>query len=220
MTEDQERSPYDHKTCEIFAEYCRNRGIPLQCIPESQVPNERSPDFKLQLGDEEIVVEIKAIEPNDDDLRNSETLEENGGVEIFHNPGRISAKLKNANSQLRPHSERGIPGVVCIFDESRSGLLRNPVAIHSAMFGKPAFTFLRSQEPAPACSAPAVQLISGRSKTLTEQHKTSISAVLIFIDHDPDQYEAILLHNPFARCPIPPDCAKHFVDHQLCWGPH
>ena len=200
---------FDHEACKFFDARCRERGLSPKRIKESSGPR---PDFRLSIKDGIIVVEVKAIEPNDDDRQDIESLKRGEAVASYLNPGRISKKLRKADTQLRPFVERGIPGLVCICDYTAHGLLNDPSDIHGAMFGKDAqvFSFPRDSPPR------FVRLKSAGSETLTQEHNRSVSAVLIFSKGETGRlpYVATLYHNHFARCPIDPNCAAHFVNYQ------
>lgn len=204
--------PFDHEACEFFYARCLERGLSPKRIPESRKPNVRKPDFKLPIEDRRVVVEVKAIEPNTDDLQDIERLRRGEAVAFYLNPGRIREKLKNANGQLRSFAKRGIPGIVCICDYTGHGLLKDPSDIHGAMFGKDAdvFSFPRNSPPY------FVRRKSAGSETLTQELNKSISAVLIFSEGNTNRlsYVATLYHNHFARCQIDPNCAAYFADYQ------
>lgn len=166
----------------------------------------RRPDFKLLIDGRTIVVEVKAIEETENDRRGGwhNVLEED--IE------RIKNQIKKANGQLQRYSNRGIPSIVCIIDYTGNGITWIPMGMHMAMFGLDAVKV--SVPSNPTYSPYIVGQKSAGKETLTKEHKTSISAVLTFLQSEPERYIARLWHNHFARCPISTDCAAHFVDYQ------
>ena len=204
---------FDHKTaCKVFHDYCHKREIATKCIPESHEPNERRPDFEIRIDDKHVVVEIKVIEPTQEDKRSAEKQKEGEPIVFSYKPGDgLIKKLKKANGQLRPSSDQGIPGIVCVVNYSPRYLL-DPYDIHAGMFGLDAVSI---SIPADYTQRPrSLGYKSGGRETLTKEHNTSISAVTVFRATGPDQYDARLFHNHFAKCPLPEDCASRLVDWQ------
>ncbi len=205
---------FDHKTaCKVFRDHCREREITLKPIPESRNPHERTPDYKSKIYGKRVVFEVKAIEPNKEDKRNAEKPKAGEPVVFSHTPGDgLIKKLQKANGQLRPSADQGIPGIVCIFDYSNRGLLLYPSDIHAGMFGLDAVPrSIQADYTQQLCS---LGYKSGGRETLTKDHNTSISAVMVFMVTGPDRYEARLFHNHFAKCQLPEDCASRLVDWQ------
>lgn len=212
---------FDHEACEFFDLRCRERGITPQRIRESRRPNVRRPDFALQINGKTVIVEVKAIEPNEQDQDDLEKMGRQGSVlrDGFSDTRRISNKLKKADGQLKPYAERSIPGIVNIQDYTGYGLLLVSYGIHVAMFGRDKLQVSVPRDWRDYTDSPPPPRIEGlRSagrETLTQQHNRSISAVLIFhFKRLPATFVSCLFHNHFARHSIPPECAARFVDYQ------
>ncbi len=204
---------FDHKTaCKVFRDHCRERGISLQHIPESREPNERRPDFEIRIEDKRLVVEVKAIVQNKEDKHSAEKMKAGEPVVFSHTPGDgLLKKLQKANGQLRPSVNPGIPGIVCVFDYSSRRFL-DSYNIHAGMFGLDAVSI---SIPADYTQQPrALGRISGGRETLTKDHNTSISAIMVFRATGRDQYDVQLFHNHFAKCPLPENCASRLADQQ------
>lgn len=201
---------FDHRACKFFYDRCCERNIFPRRINESRMPRVRRPDFKLSIDGRTVVVEVKAIEESENDRREGlhNVLEED--------IPRIRKKLSKANGQLHRYSARGIPSIVCIIDYTGEGLTWIPMGMHIAMFGQDAVVM--SVPGDPTYPPHIVGQKSAGKETLTREHNRSISAVLTFLRPEPDRYIARLWHNHFARCPIPTDCAAHFVDYQYRSG--
>lgn len=205
---------FDHEACEFFDSRCRERDITPRSIRESRRPNVRRPDFALQTNGKTVIVEVKAIEPNE---QNQDPGVRGRAVEP--DIRRISNKLKRANGQLQPYAERGIPGIVNIMDCTGQGLFLVPFDIHSAMFGRDALELSVARDWRDYTDSPPPprieRLKSAGRETLTSKHNGSISALLIFRrkSHS-DTFVSLLFHNHFAQNPILPECAARFVDYQ------
>ena len=201
---------FDHTACKFFYDRCRERNIFPRPIRESQMPGVRRPDFKLSIDGKTVVVEVKAIEESEFDRR-----EEVHNVSKEDTP-RISNQLKKANGQLHQYSNRGIPGIVCIIDYTGRGITWLPTGMHEAMFGQDAVVMSVPRDI--RYPSNIIGQKSAGKEILTPEHNRSISAVLTFLRPEPNRYVARLWHNHFARCPIPTDCAAHFVDYQYRSG--
>ena len=212
---------FDHESCKFFYERCREKGITPRRIRESRTPNVRRPDFAIQLDGKIVIVEVKAIEPNEHDQDDLEKMERRKSVlrDGFSDTHRISNKLKKADGQLKPYAERGIPGIVNVQDYTGHGLLLVSYGIHVAMFGRDKLLVSvprdwRSYSGSPPPSH-IEDLRSAGRETLTSEHNTSISALLIFhIKSLPATFVSQLFHNHYAQNPIPSECAARFVDYQ------
>lgn len=204
---------FDHEACEFFAARCCERGITPRLIPVSRAPNVRKPDFVLQIDGKTVVVEVKAIEPNEQDKRRE------GRRDGFSDARRISHKLRKANGQLQRYAKRSIPGIVNIIDCTGWGLLLVSYSIHVAMFGHDKLLVSVSRNWRDYSDSPPPPRIedlrSAGAETLTYQHNRSISALLIFHrNQHSNTFVSQLFHNHFAQNPIPPECAARFVDYQ------
>ena len=195
----------DHKACIFFSDWCRKRSISLEPIPESCEPNVRQPDFKLSINGKPIVVEVKAIEK----VKGSDNLvfdvRKNGIPSI-------RKKIRKADGQLRQYANQGISGIVCIIDYTGEGLLHYPIDVYYAMFGD-----LKVEASVPRDRSHPPRIKSHKfagNETLTPEHNKSTSAVLTFYQPSQGCFKATLYHNPFARCPIPEDCASRLADYQ------
>ncbi len=102
-----------------------------------------------------------------------------------------------------------------MIDYTGGGLTWIPADMHIAMFGRDAVVMSVPRDPAypPRITGNT----SAGQETLTPEHNTSISAVLTFLP-ERDRYVTCLWHNHFARCPIPEDCAAHFLNDQYRSG--
>ena len=195
---------------EFFAARCQERGITPRRIHERNVSR---PDFAIQIDGKTVIVEVKAIEPNEQDKRRE------GSRDGFSDARRISNKLKKADGQLKPYAKRGIPGIVNIKDYTGWSLLSVLYMIHVAMFGRDKLLVsvpLRDGRDSGPPPPPRVEgLLSAGRETLTQQHNTSISALLIFHrNQHSNTFVSEIFHNHFAQNPIPPECAARFVDYQ------
>ena len=205
---------FDHEACEFFDSRCRERGVLPRRIRESRTPNVRRPDFAIHLGGKTVIVEVKAIEPNEQDQDTRVRVRD-----VFSDIRRISKKLKKANGQLQPYAKRGIPGIVNIMDCTGQGLFFVPFDIHNAMFGRDAIELSVARDWRDYIDSPPFprieRLKSAGRETLTPRHNSSISALLIFRRKSySNAFVSLLFHNHFARNPIPSECTSHLVDYQ------
>ena len=202
---------FDHEAEEFFAARCRERGITPRRIPKRNVPK---PDFAIQIDGKTVIVEVKAIEPNKQDKQRKSAVRDG-----FSDTRRIANKLKRANAQLQAYARRGIPGIVNIVDYTDPGAVVVPYGIHVAMFGRDKLLLSVPRDWRDYSDSPPPSRIedlrSAGRETLTPEHNTSISALLVIhLKSPPDTFVCRLFHNHFAQNPIPPECAARFVDSQ------
>jgi hypothetical protein len=119
-----------------FEQWCRLHRIKCRPIKKARVDRHKRPDFAIKVGGHWCIIEIKQTDPNPQDKnlleRASERKEE---VLVFWKvpPGsRLIAGIRKAKSQLHKFSMRGLPTVVCFFDNTL-GFYDEPRDVKEAM---------------------------------------------------------------------------------------
>jgi len=56
---------------ELFAQFCAANRVPCERVPTGA---ERTPDFRIRLGDAQVICEVKQINPNREDVAELEEL--------------------------------------------------------------------------------------------------------------------------------------------------
>lgn len=210
-----------------FQSYCRQRGYDLTRIEPAQESGVRSPDFSLFIKDREIIVEVKEITANDDDVR--VWRDTRAGKVVVHRrePGkRARGQIEAAVGQLRPYAENGVPCVVVLYDNilvdgahprpffDPFGPL-GPLDIDNALYGLETNTFRFYEDGG------AEALGVGRSRRRRVHDRECISAVCV-LGEDVNSQALFLFthHNYFARNPLPMDAFLGPSDRHLTKPKH
>lgn len=201
---------------ELFEAACRAKGILYKRIPVSTAKGHRRPDYRVDLSDCKAVIEVKQISKNDEDRRQAKALKEGRSVVYNSTPGdRLRGAIRNASGQLRRWSLRGVPTAVAIFDSTFSMSATDPYNVKTAMFGLDAVVLAL---PKDRTQRPHITGMKRAGKaTLTPEHNTSVSAVIIIRMLPPRERKAPLLlvyHNHLARVPTKPETLRKYVDYQ------
>lgn len=193
---------------ELFKQLCLSSGV--RCEPvETGV--ERTPDFRIWLGDVEVFCEVKQIEPNAEDDADlaDDACEETGGRLVQN---RISNTLKDCAQQLKAASRAGHPTLLVIYDNTHPTVpggpfYTMPCDVIQAMFGQDSakVTFGNAGQSAVKVS----KLFLGGNRRFTKDQNTSVSAVAT-IDRSDSGLALCVYGNPHARVVLRPEILAPF----------
>jgi hypothetical protein len=128
------RKPTISERC--FEDWCYQNEIKCQPIKRARVDGFRRPDFAIKVGEHWCVVEVKEINPNREDKRQLAIASEKKEQVISFwkvSPGtRLIRGLRDAKSQLRKFSMRGLPTITCFLDNTL-GFYDEPREVKQAM---------------------------------------------------------------------------------------
>jgi hypothetical protein len=197
---------------EMFERFCALRGIRAEPIPRSAMP---TPDYKVWIGPKRYIVELKQLDPNDEDERQRRELETVGQTAWEITPGkRARSKIGHAKRQLTRWAKCGVPALLVLFNNTRDnfGSYLDSYDIKTAMHGSDDFLFAR-------CGGFSQPLgwVSGGEPTIP----ASFSAVGILFPYHPDDPDKapylVLYHNDSADVPLDPECVAAVTEHQYRW---
>jgi hypothetical protein len=106
-----------------FKEWCCLNRIECKSIKEARVDGHQRPDFAIKVAEHWCVVEVKQTDPKNaqDKHQLERAREKKEGVSGWWkaSPGsRLIRGVREAKSQLHKFSMRGLPTVVCFFDNT------------------------------------------------------------------------------------------------------
>jgi hypothetical protein len=105
-----------------FTQWCYEKQIKCRRIKRARADGYKRPDFAINVGEHWCVVEVKQTDPNPQDknlLERVSTKKEEIITGWKVSPGsRLLRGLREATTQLRRFSMRGLPTVVCFFDNT------------------------------------------------------------------------------------------------------
>ncbi len=131
-------APKKTKSEELFEELCEQQGI--KCARLAEIPGHKQPDYELSVCGSDVVVEIKQIEPNEDDLRFAEAFARDGVASQCRNPDDVAERVRNhiktSRSQFKSFFERqpARPAILVLFDNAKNGYT-DSYTIQTAMHG-------------------------------------------------------------------------------------
>ena len=212
------------KSEHLFQEICESHRIIWNRLPELQ--NRKQPDYELTLQDQRVVVEVKQIEPNEDDRHFNKTLEQEGIATQTRNPDVVARRIRNQIDKSRPQIKSYLeqypltPAVLVLFDNAKNSYI-DPYAIQTALHGYEQVVF----QVGPTASEPVVVdcgFAQRNNKALRQDKNRHLSALATLDEHwelkTPHRRSLALAvyHNPFADIPLKPslwyaDHIQHFV---------
>lgn len=199
----------------LFGALCEGSDVPNRRIPPSSSEGERSADYVAKFGGLDVVVEVKQIDPNPEDINfEKELLEHKHAVSRNITPGvRISGKIRDANAQLQKYSRNGAPTMLAVFDATRSLSYTDPYNVKAGMYGLDAVVF---GVPSDLGENPYVTgYKSGGRQTMTEDMNTSISVLSVLFQNEQGIPYLITYHNRFANIPLEPEDLRAVSAHQF-----
>ena len=185
----------------LFERFCDERGVPCSRIPETE---SKTPDYELYPETTPVVVEVKEIEPNDEEMESERLLHERGwGNATGGTPGeRVRRKIAAASGQIKARSQERLPSLLVICDQAREVGHVEPYHIRVAMYG---LEQINVAVPPPGMGSPyAVGMSYGPKRKMTPDCNTSISAIASIFMTARDVIKLFVFHNKYAKVPLDP----------------
>lgn len=189
---------------DLFERLCNGRKVQWKRLATRDQEGLRTPDYEIRLSGRKVIVEVKQIDPNDQDRRQPE-------VDWSDARFRIRIKIKSAAGQLRPIAKGQHPSIIVLFDNTDLRTLGSE-NILNAMYGEEVVDILVSREPNVAHRAIAHRFGGGRR--LTESEGLYISAIGRLRVGSDGEGEMDLFHNRFATFPLSPRTASCIATRQ------
>ena len=180
----------------LFARHCADRQIQCERIEEGTA---KSADYTLTLGQTEMVVEVKQLDPNERDRivkKNMEAGECQGGVAPSR---RVRDQIAKAYKQLKPYAAEDRPCLVVLYNNAGYLNRIDKFTITAAMFGTSGIGLGLGSDK---IIRPVSQGFGAKRK-LTRNTCRGISAVCVISSSDSGTVLTVY-HNPFALRPIDP----------------
>jgi hypothetical protein len=194
-----------------FETYCKKRGILCHRIPSGAT---RTPDYEIAIDCNEIAVEIKEVDPTEEDLESERLLKKRGyGTVLSRTPGeRVRRAISSARGQLKPSSLEGWATLLVLYDSGRGFDYLEPNHIWAAMHGH--LQLHLAVPPISKGSPSVVGASAGPDRAMAPGRNTSFSAIGTLFYVAPDQLEMFIYHNQFARVPLHAALFEHHARHQ------
>ncbi len=189
-----------------FHEFCTSRGIGIRRIAICDTPQ---PDFEVECPSGPVVVEVKEITANKQDVDFHESLEKHGRASDMRSIGaRVYSAISSAKPQLKAHAHRRVPRMVLLYDNRLYNDRRcdvyagsiNDVDIDSGMFGQLTFVFSFGDESETGGGSK-----HGGKRSMDQKRGRYISAVAVLYPHSTEVSAHLkIYHNPYASDPLWP----------------
>ena len=184
---------------QLFKQICDSHGIGCVRLKEGRT---KTPDFLCEFNGLIVFAEVKALSLSKHDRELYNEFLDGGGV-VFSTPLGSKARqaIRTASEQLRAHT-KGIQAGIVVIRSLVPRAMSDPVephAIKTAMFGQETVHFL-----SPEWGEPILEVVGhnlGRRKTLTADHNTTVSAVVVMDPYDKNNLITIF-HNVHAKVPL------------------
>lgn len=164
-----------------------------------------------------IIVEVKELAPNTEDLESERLLAERGfGSVVSSIPGdRIRNKINSASPQIKARTHDRLPGLLVVYADGMLSPNLDPYSVKVGMFGLEQFTIAVPRDYSRSPYVTGSRL--GPKKKMTHDCNTSISAIATMYYKQGGSIMFSVFHNHFAKIPIHPGVFPDDVD-QYCLG--
>ncbi len=186
------------KSEEIFENFLNLNNLSFEKIEEVLVKGAHRPDYLVQVGNGQIVFEVKEL--TEDDSFTEELNVAYSGKIGEH----VRRLIRTSKKQIQYGANQGIPSVLLIYNcvDRVSDFGTSNVDFTSAMYGEPTMLFNRETKE-------RTDLFNGRNDTLQPLKNTSFSAVGRLTDMykktEDEAIQVILFENAFAKVKLPFD---------------
>lgn len=193
----------------IFERYCDLNSYDYERIPAGSAHGP-TPDYRVHRNRISVIVEIKELCPNDDDLFQAREFEKHGESESGDIPGRrVNLAIGRAAKQLKKYSDEDLPCVLLLYDNAvdvdgrrlyPKGSLLGPASIDFGMYGQASWKIALSRDRAKLASKGFTR---DGDRQLTHEQRRYISAVSVLTGCYDDSPCIFTYHNFFAERPLP-----------------
>lgn len=197
----------------LFRAFCRRHGIWCRRVPRT---TRTTPDFRIRVGLEPSVVEVKQFDPNQEDREALKALLA-GQVRVrSYNPGRRIAKaIQHGYGQLASLARGRCPGLLVIYNNvGHDPTHTDPMMVRIALYGQITVPVLVPADPSinPTFLPPKW----GAKKSVSKEHNRALSAVGVLYKTVGGDVGMTFYHNVFASHAFTPDSlrapdVKHYV---------
>lgn len=182
---------------ELFAALCITRSIQCERLPEGDAV---TADYRLLLGDVEVYVEVKQLNPNDRDRRRAAESAHSGRTPLLMAPTRrVRDQITKAYRQLKAYAKCGHSCIIVLYNNSGTLNYIDSFTVTSAMFG--VYGVRVTLNDSRIVRHVGHGFLGGRKVTRNECR--GISAVCVVERTGmAEELKLTAYHNPFATQPI------------------
>lgn len=192
----------------LFEKYCTDHGIPFTRIPEGLT---RTPDYELVLGGGAVAVEVKQLDPNEEDRAFLHDLRTKGRAGGMVDMGRAWQSIQDAVKQLRRYAKGRMPAVVLLYNSMGSAIPHlDPYNLAYCLYGPEKVHYAVPADP--HLDVRQLGMSRGGGSLATKQHNTTLSAIAVLQHISADEVGLSVYHNIHASTPLrPAQCEVHGI---------
>ena len=178
----------------LFEEFCSSAGIKYFSVPTEA--HSKTPDYELIVGEQKVVVEVKEIERNREEIESDRLLQQRGyGNATGGVPGqKVRLKIQSCSGQIKARSQRIHPSFLVLYEHHIAAVNIEPYEILVAMYGLETFILAVPEKGRPYL----IDKKLGPRRKMTEHDNTSISGVATLRKRQTGRTELTLYHNKYA----------------------
>lgn len=191
----------------LFEKLCIEKGLVYNRIPED---SEKTADYFVLIGALTLVVEVKQLDPNDEDKKLSALWGTPNCPAIESPSNRVQGLLEDGYPQVKRSSKGQYPTMIVVYNNSGPWNWIDTFTVSKAMFGL--FGFVYSIGPNYSITVNGHGYFGKRK--LTKNSFRHLSVVGILKETGPQQIVLNCYHNPFAKRPIYPNSLILLSDEQ------
>ena len=189
-----------------FEIFCKKSGIEFYKVPEEYT---KTPDYELLINQQKIIVEIKEIQPNKEDLESKKILSKTGtGNVLSCTPGdRVRKKISVAGPQLKALSKGTYPTILILYDLVNEGRgVVGHLEPYNILVGMYGLEQVHINVPEDKNISPySTGMSLGPKWKMSAQHNTTISAIGVLYENSNNETGLIIYHNKYASNPLNPE---------------
>lgn len=194
----------------LFEAFCNQNGIRVVPIPTKSKEGEETPDYDVYIYGQKVVVEIKQIDPNREEIIQQGLLDSQGFATYdVGTPGaRVRSKITAGASQIRVRAKGKHPSMLVLYNNVLLTDHANPYCIRVAMYGLETHVLGVPKEMDK--SPYLIDKKFGPKRKMTKSENTSISAVTLLVDAAKGVPKLFIYHNIHAEIPLTPEMFRPY----------
>jgi hypothetical protein len=194
----------------LFERFCQEKSINFRRLDVSNLPDIKTPDYEIFTSGGSIIVEVKQLDPNEEDKRLYNQLLNEDDVDVRRQvPGsRIRGKISDAMPQLKIAAKEGKPALIALYSNLILDAKQiDPYDVLTAMYGLETATII---VPPHASKKPYLKHVKfGGKKKVAPEFNTTLSAILtLYEDWGSHELFASIFHNVYAAHGLDPNVIR------------
>lgn len=198
----------------LFESFCQFHGIRCEIIPTESVEGNPTPDYHIFVRDQKVVVEIKQIDPNAEEIAEEKKFKAGGIATFGGTPGaRVRQKITAGSRQIRIRAKDKYPSILIVYNNVP--LCDHTGAYHvlTAMYGLETHDLAVPKELDK--SPYLLDKRFGPERRMTANQNTSMSAVGILRRQEDGTPFLCIYHNIYAQIPLDAELFRSITTRQF-----